>query len=67
MRWQLPLIIAYSVTTHKSQSIIAHNGIVYEKKNYSQKVYLILPYQEQQTNIIITNTSKSFHGPKIQN
>ncbi len=30
MRWQLPLILAYSVTTHKSQSMTAHNGIVYE-------------------------------------
>ena len=30
MRWQLPLILAYSITTHKSQSMTAHNGIVYE-------------------------------------
>jgi ATP-dependent exoDNAse (exonuclease V) alpha subunit len=30
MRWQIPLIVAYSITTHKSQSMTAHNGIVYE-------------------------------------
>ena len=30
MRWQLPLILAYSITTHKSQSMTAHNRIVYE-------------------------------------
>ena len=30
MRWQLPLILACSITTHKSQSMTAHNGIVYE-------------------------------------
>jgi ATP-dependent exoDNAse (exonuclease V) alpha subunit len=30
MRWQLPLILTYSITTHKSQSMTAHNGIVYE-------------------------------------
>ena len=30
MRWQLPLILAYSITTHKSQSMTAHNGMVYE-------------------------------------
>ena len=30
MRWQLPLIVTYSITTHKSQSMTAHNGIVYE-------------------------------------
>jgi len=30
MRWQIPLILAYSITTHKSQSMTAHNGIVYE-------------------------------------
>jgi len=30
MRWQLPLILAYSITTHNSQSMTAHNGIVYE-------------------------------------
>ena len=30
MRWQLPLILAYSITTHKSQSMTAHNGIVFE-------------------------------------
>ena len=30
MRWQLPLILAYSITTDKSQSMTAHNGIVYE-------------------------------------
>ena len=30
MRWQLPLILVYSITTHKSQSMTAHNGIVYE-------------------------------------
>ena len=30
MCWQLPLILAYSITTHKSQSMTAHNGIVYE-------------------------------------
>ena len=30
MRWQTPLIVAYSITTHKSQSMTAHNGIVYE-------------------------------------
>ena len=30
MRGQLPLILAYSITTHKSQSMTAHNGIVYE-------------------------------------
>jgi hypothetical protein len=30
MRWQLPLILAYSITTHKSQSMTAHKGIVYE-------------------------------------
>ena len=29
-RWQLPLILAYSITTHKSQSMTAHNDIVYE-------------------------------------
>ena len=29
MRWQLPFILAYSITTHKSQSMTAHNGIVY--------------------------------------
>ena len=35
MRWQLSLIVAYSITTHKSQSMTAHNGIVYDpsKKN----------------------------------
>ena len=26
----LPLILAYSITTHKSQSMTAHSGIVYE-------------------------------------
>ncbi len=30
MRWQLPLILACSITTHKSQSMTAHNGIVYD-------------------------------------
>ena len=30
MRWQIPLIVAYSITTHKSQSMTAHNGIAYE-------------------------------------
>jgi ATP-dependent exoDNAse (exonuclease V) alpha subunit len=30
MRWQLPLILAYSIATHKSQSMTTHNGIVYE-------------------------------------
>ena len=30
MRWQLPLILAYSITTHKSQSMTANNSIVYE-------------------------------------
>ena len=30
MRWQIPLILAYSITTHKSQSMTAHNRIVYE-------------------------------------
>ena len=30
MHWQLPLILAYSITTHKSQSMTAHNGIVFE-------------------------------------
>ena len=30
MRWQFPLILAYSITTHKSQSMTAHNGIAYE-------------------------------------
>ena len=31
MRWQQLLIVAYSITTHKSQSMTAHNGIVYDK------------------------------------
>ena len=35
MRWQIPLIVAYSITTHKSQSMTAHNGIVYEPSNNS--------------------------------
>jgi hypothetical protein len=30
MRRQLPLILANSITTNKSQSMTAHNGIVYE-------------------------------------
>ena len=30
MRWQMPFIIAYRITTHKSQSVTAHNSIVYE-------------------------------------
>ena len=30
MRWQIPLIVAYSITTHKSQSMTAHNSIVNE-------------------------------------
>ena len=30
MRWLIPLILAFSITTHKSQSMTAHNGIVYE-------------------------------------
>jgi hypothetical protein len=30
MRLQLPLILAYSITTHKSQTMTAINGIVYE-------------------------------------
>ena len=45
MRWQLPLIIeAYSITTHKSQSMTAHNGIV-----HLLEVCHMLPYQEPQT------------------
>jgi ATP-dependent exoDNAse (exonuclease V) alpha subunit len=48
MRWQLPLILAYSITTHKSQSMTAHNGIVYEpSKNKPSKN--MPQYQEQQT------------------
>ena len=36
MRWQLSLILAYSITTHKSQSMTANNGIVQEpSKNKS--------------------------------
>jgi ATP-dependent exoDNAse (exonuclease V) alpha subunit len=34
MRWQLPLIVAYSITTHKSQ-MTAHNGIVYDPSKKS--------------------------------
>jgi hypothetical protein len=30
MRWQLPLILAYSITTHKAHSMTVQNGIVYE-------------------------------------
>ncbi len=30
MPWQLPLFLVYSITTHKSQSMTAHDGIVYE-------------------------------------
>ena len=30
MRWQLQLILAYSITTHKSQSMTDHNNNVYE-------------------------------------
>ena len=36
MRWQLSLILAYSITTHKSQSMTAHNGIVYEPAKNKQ-------------------------------
>ena len=43
MRWQLPLILAYSITTHKSQSITAQKGIVYEPSK--AKPFVIgLPY-----------------------
>jgi ATP-dependent exoDNAse (exonuclease V) alpha subunit len=35
VRWQLPLIVVYSITTHKSQSMTAHNGIVYEPSKKS--------------------------------
>ena len=36
MLWQLPLILAYSITTHKSQSMTAHNDIVYEPSQNKQ-------------------------------
>ena len=41
MRWQIPLILAYSITTHKSQSTTAHNRIVYEpsKTNHLLEVF----------------------------
>jgi hypothetical protein len=42
MRWQLPLILAYSITTHKSQSMTVHNGIVYEPsktKPFAREVF----------------------------
>ena len=34
MRWQQLLIVAYNITTHKSQSMTAHNGIIKEKSIY---------------------------------
>ena len=32
-----PLILVYSITTHKSQSMTAHNGIVYEPYHQEQQ------------------------------
>ncbi len=51
MRWQLPLILAYSIATHKSQSMTAHNSIVCEpsKTNHLLEVSHMQRYQEQQT------------------
>ena len=43
MRWQLPLILAYSITTHKSQSMLAHNGIVHEPSK-NKPFARVLPY-----------------------
>ena len=44
MHWPLPLIVAYSITTHKSQSMTAHNGIVYDPSKKSPFFTRGLPY-----------------------
>ena len=43
MRWQLPFTLTYSITTHKSQSMTAHNDIVCEPSK-SEPFTRGLPY-----------------------
>jgi hypothetical protein len=50
MHWQLPLILAYSIITHKLQSMTAHNGIVYKlsKATDLEKVALLMQIRQDQ-------------------
>lgn len=38
-RWQIPLLPATATTTHKSQSMTAHNGIIYAPGSSSARVF----------------------------
>ena len=56
MPWQLPLIMVFSFTSHKSQSITAHNGLVaILRATDLDKVTLLLPIR---TDHFITDKSK---------
>ena len=72
MRWQIPLILAYSITTHKSQSMTAHNGIVFEPSK-TKPFARGLPYAaisratdlDKKSCITIGVTTRSFHKQNI--